>query len=125
MMSAFWHGFYPGYYMFFILVALLTLAAREMRRHVRPMFLDRGKAVKFVYDTLGRIITAFCLNYGAAAFLLLSGHAALAMWSSLYFVVHLGAVVVLVRYMVFPPRRPRAVPAVAGEVNKDDAKKKH
>lgn len=37
-MSAFWHGFYSGYYTFFLPTAALTVAARELRRIVRPFF---------------------------------------------------------------------------------------
>ena len=37
--SAFWHGFYPGYYSFFIYAALLTETARQARRVLRPYFI--------------------------------------------------------------------------------------
>jgi lysophospholipid acyltransferase len=30
--SAFWHGFYPGYYIFFVLSAFQTLAAQGTQR---------------------------------------------------------------------------------------------
>ena len=30
--SAFWHGFYPGYYLFFISVAFMNLSSRKVRR---------------------------------------------------------------------------------------------
>ena len=31
VLSAFWHGFYPGYYLMFVLAAFLTYAGRGVR----------------------------------------------------------------------------------------------
>jgi lysophospholipid acyltransferase len=44
--SAFWHGFYPGYYMFFIYAALLTETARVARRVLRPYFVEMDGKVE-------------------------------------------------------------------------------
>jgi len=37
--SSLWHGFYPGYYVFFATLTLVTVAARKWRRVVRPWIL--------------------------------------------------------------------------------------
>ena len=34
VLSAWWHGFYPGYYFFFGTVALQTLAARKVTHNI-------------------------------------------------------------------------------------------
>lgn len=42
-MSAFWHGFYPGYYMFFMSMPLLTACERVGRKKLSPVFSTGGK----------------------------------------------------------------------------------
>ncbi|CAG2121854.1 unnamed protein product, partial [Medioppia subpectinata] len=43
ILSALWHGFYAGYYMTFLGGAFFTLAARNVRRCVRPHFQRGGR----------------------------------------------------------------------------------
>lgn len=44
--SAFWHGFYPGYYLFFLTTALYTEVAKDMRRILRWRFVDEEEEKK-------------------------------------------------------------------------------
>ena len=53
MVSAFWHGFYPGYYLFFMSVPLGTEVQREMFRKLRPRAV-KNASLKVVYDMLGK-----------------------------------------------------------------------
>ena len=76
--SAFWHGFYPGYYSFFIYAALLTETARRARRTLRPLFIvegskpETGTSFKPLYDVCGIILTSLLTNFGGIGFVLLS-----------------------------------------------------
>lgn len=38
--SAFWHGVAPGYYLAFVLAGLFSALAKNMRRHLRPLFFE-------------------------------------------------------------------------------------
>lgn len=88
--SAFWHGFYPGYYLTFLNAALLTKAGRTMRRYVRPIFLPGGsfKAFKSVYDILGVVSTMLCMNYLFLCFIVKRLDHSLEAWYNLYFIGH-------------------------------------
>ncbi|WAR01873.1 MBOA2-like protein [Mya arenaria] len=62
MISAFWHGFYPGYYIAFLTAALFTTAARLVRRNVRPYFLQSAQH-KICYDAVTFLFTRFANCY--------------------------------------------------------------
>ena len=81
--SAFWHGFYPGYYFCFLLGGVITDTARKIRRHLRPMFMqadDKPGPFKVVYDVLGWVVTIFVLNYCSVTFVLLTLDNSCAFW---------------------------------------------
>ncbi|KAJ3240102.1 lysophospholipid acyltransferase [Chytriomyces hyalinus] len=72
MVSALWHGFYPGYYFTFALGALFPILARSMRKYFRPLFVDPGskiKQFKWVYDFLGWFFCWTSLNCIVAPFI--------------------------------------------------------
>jgi lysophospholipid acyltransferase len=96
--SAFWHGFYPGYYLFFLYAALLTETGRVFRRYLRPLFLhpetvdDKGKAVegkprwfKIFYDVVGILLTLIFTNFGGVGFVVLSYEATVQAFGHLRF----------------------------------------
>ncbi|KAJ6250754.1 oysgedart [Anaeramoeba flamelloides] len=66
IVSAVWHGVYPGYYCTFILWFIITMAGRSLRRHIRPFFIDDdGKNIqpfKLIYDILGHLITPLLID---------------------------------------------------------------
>eukprot|EP01029_Cantina_marsupialis_P027791 TRINITY_DN774004_c0_g1_i1.p1 TRINITY_DN774004_c0_g1~~TRINITY_DN774004_c0_g1_i1.p1 ORF type:complete len:481 (+),score=106.99 TRINITY_DN774004_c0_g1_i1:92-1534(+) len=68
--SAWWHGFYPGYYFTFVLASFLTTAGRDMRRLVRPFF-AKGGVTPWWYNTIGFILSTIMLNITAVTFKLL------------------------------------------------------
>jgi lysophospholipid acyltransferase len=88
--SAFWHGFYPGYYLCFISTVLQSEADTIARKFIKPIF-TRDNATKphWVYTLGGKMHTGICLNYYGSAFLVLSTSSALHIWKSLFFSVHL------------------------------------
>ena len=88
--SAFWHGFYPGYYLSFLFSVPLTECARTMRRVVRPVFLPGGAFSKYklIYDVLGNLVTLFCLNYLFLCFVVRRMDLSFQAWNHLYFLGH-------------------------------------
>ncbi|CAM9836940.1 unnamed protein product, partial [Chrysoparadoxa australica] len=65
--SAVWHGFYPGYYLFFLSLPLATSAARAARKKLRPYFMnDDGVTpgqLKPAYDLASLFVTNTFINY--------------------------------------------------------------
>ncbi|KAI9034172.1 MBOAT, membrane-bound O-acyltransferase family-domain-containing protein [Hyaloraphidium curvatum] len=90
--SAFWHGFYPGYYLFFFSAAITTSVAANVRRAVRPFFLPPSPyaGLKPAYDLLTWFASLTVLNYMAASFMLLSLSEARRVWGSVYFAPHVA-----------------------------------
>lgn len=110
--SAFWHGFYPGYYMAFIFAAWNTDCARQLRSYFRPMVTTRSKdgkevaiqPIKFVYDIVGTVFSMICFNYGQVCFVGLSLTRAITISNYLYWAGPLGALAVHVMLLLLPKR---------------------
>lgn len=108
ILSAMWHGFYPGYYLTFGTGTLFTLAARAVRRSVRPMFQGDRKKQKF-YDLITCLATRIAVAYMVFPFLLLDFHSSVRVYRHFGFVGHflcLLAIYVLPRVLPPPPRSP-------------------
>jgi lysophospholipid acyltransferase len=108
--SAFWHGFYPGYYLTFVLASLLQTVAKskcgtskfailtnydlDARRLLRPLFLtpDGKDALpsKKYYDIFTFILTQTVFAYTVAPFVLLGFKESITVWSRVYFYVLWG-----------------------------------
>ena len=99
--SAFWHGFYPGYFLFFGFATLGTSAEDACRKHIGPWFLADGAPLarfRWFYTLIGVLSTMLMLNYYGLAFVVLSFEDSIALWKSLYFVghvLHIGAIVLV------------------------------
>uniref|UniRef100_A0A7S2HDC5 Uncharacterized protein n=1 Tax=Helicotheca tamesis TaxID=374047 RepID=A0A7S2HDC5_9STRA len=90
-LSAFWHGFYPGYYLFFFSVPLVTMCERLGRKKLTPRF---GNGKKFgLWYIVCALSTSFIVEYIIAAFQLLSFEWAWENWKSHYFFGHILCVV--------------------------------
>lgn len=89
-MSAFWHGFYPGYYLFFMSVPLLTACERLGRKKISPHFSSKSLSLYSVFCT---IVTNLGVNYFVIAFQLLAYDWAVTGYKSLYFFGHIGCVI--------------------------------
>jgi hypothetical protein len=83
-LSAFWHGFYPGYYFFFLSVPLLTFCERTARKKITPLF-DGS----ILYNLVCRVVTTVFVNYTVIPFQLLAFDWALVAWKSNYFFGHI------------------------------------
>ncbi|GIY13449.1 lysophospholipid acyltransferase 2 [Caerostris extrusa] len=87
VLSALWHGFYPGYYFTFLGGAIFTLAARSIRRSIRPLFQGK-RSTSRLYDIITCITTRIALAYIVFPFILLECHASLAVYMKFYFSGH-------------------------------------
>lgn len=90
LLSAVWHGFYPGYYMTFLGGALFTHAARNGRRIIRPLF-QRGKIQQVLYDVITFTLTRLTIAYVAFPFVILDFRHNYEIYKSLYFSLHILA----------------------------------
>lgn len=109
--SAGWHGFYPGYYLFFGAVPLATAVNRLARRHVRPYFMtpsgDAPLASKWIYDLVGMISTSIVVNYLATSFVVLSWEDAINGFAALRFSGHAAMVSAYLLLSAVPVRKKK------------------
>jgi len=102
--SAVWHGFYPGYYFFFISVGTIcTELSKECRRYIRPYFLT-NPTFKLFYDVVGTIITMALLYYGSIGFFALDFWLAIKIYQSFNWSVHIFSVVLLLYFKLIHVR---------------------
>ncbi|MES1910815.1 MAG: hypothetical protein MHM6MM_003344 [Cercozoa sp. M6MM] len=87
--SAFWHGFYPGYYLFFVSSALLSAADGVGRATLRRFFVTEkeNKAplehLRWLYNFVGFVFTYTGVNYFGVAFEFLDWRRSVAAWGTL------------------------------------------
>ncbi|KAI1895882.1 hypothetical protein AGOR_G00111330 [Albula goreensis] len=101
LLSAIWHGVYPGYYLTFFTGILMTLAARAIRHNIRQYFL--GSAIsKLIYDILTWIGTQVAICYTVVPFVLLAVGPSLKFYRSWYFCIHVSCLLLIVALPVKP-----------------------
>lgn len=88
----FQHGFYPGYYVCFLLAAIETYAGRGIRRQIRPYF-QKSEALKMLYACLTWLGTQIGLNFAVTPFVLLEIRKAWQFYQSWYFSVPIICVI--------------------------------
>ncbi|KAI9349252.1 MBOAT, membrane-bound O-acyltransferase family-domain-containing protein [Zopfochytrium polystomum] len=70
--SAFWHGFYPGYYLTFMSLSLATTCGRAARRLFHPLVHNAPSSIKPIlvplYNVLGTVATHIQFSYSAIPF---------------------------------------------------------
>ncbi|KAK1333302.1 hypothetical protein QTO34_006843 [Cnephaeus nilssonii] len=101
VLSAIWHGVYPGYYLTFLTGVLMTLAARAMRSNFRHHFVA-SPPLKLLYDALTWAATQLAVSYTVVPFVLLSVQPSFSFYSSWYYSLHIAGVLVL---LLFPVKK--------------------
>ncbi|XP_012676412.1 lysophospholipid acyltransferase 2b [Clupea harengus] len=101
LLSAMWHGAYPGYYLTFLTGIVVTLAARAVRHNIRPHFLSTPSD-KLVYDIITWAGTQIAICYTVVPFVLLSVGPSLKFYRSWYFSVHIACVLIALALPVKP-----------------------
>ncbi|KAH2162062.1 hypothetical protein KXW33_001979 [Aspergillus fumigatus] len=98
--SAFWHGFYPGYYMTFILGSFVQTGAKNIRRYIRPFFLSPDGAkplpTKRYYDILSWLVTQLTMSFVVMPFIFLSFSSSIQVWRSVYFYGIIGNIMSII-----------------------------
>ncbi|XP_012495397.1 PREDICTED: lysophospholipid acyltransferase 2 [Propithecus coquereli] len=94
ILSAIWHGVYPGYYLTFLTGVLMTLAARAMRNNFRHYFIEPPQ-LKLLYDVGTWIVTQIAISYTVVPFVLLSVKPSFMFYSSWYYCLHIVGLSVL------------------------------
>ncbi|XP_077096325.1 lysophospholipid acyltransferase 1 isoform X4 [Siphateles boraxobius] len=102
VLSAIWHGVYPGYYFTFITAIPITLAARTVRRNFREYFLS-SRQLKICYDVVTWAATQMTICYTVMPFLLLAIKPTMQYYRSMYFHVH----VISILAVILLPSKPR------------------
>lgn len=103
-LSAFWHGFYPGYYLFFLTMPLFQAVEKAIQAKIKPRLIPviGEKMVTF----LGILLTFTIIQYSNLPFVALGWDAGLLTWEAFNFVPHILAVIALV-VISFVPRAPK------------------
>uniref|UniRef100_A0A8C6XYG3 Membrane bound O-acyltransferase domain containing 1 n=1 Tax=Naja naja TaxID=35670 RepID=A0A8C6XYG3_NAJNA len=94
LLSALWHGVYPGYYFTFTTGIFMTLAARRVRNNCRHVFIS-SKLLKVGYDLVTWLATQLSVCYTVAPFVLLAVEPTIKLYKSLYFHMHILCILVL------------------------------
>jgi hypothetical protein len=102
-MSAFWHGFYPGYYMFFLSVPLVTFCDRLAKKKLSPYF---SKSQFSLYGILAGVATSVVMNYMILVFVILAGEWSWNVYKTNYYFGHIACVVfyIILTLMPKPPK---------------------
>uniref|UniRef100_A0A3Q3JC33 Membrane bound O-acyltransferase domain containing 2a n=1 Tax=Monopterus albus TaxID=43700 RepID=A0A3Q3JC33_MONAL len=93
MLSAMWHGVYPGYYLTFASGAAMTMAARAIRHNIRPYFMV-SDSCKCIYDVITWAWTQVAISYIVVPFVVLAVGPSLKFYKSWYFSLHILCVLV-------------------------------
>jgi len=100
-MSAFWHGFYPGYYMFFLSIPLVTTCERLGKKKLTSRFGD-----SVIYDFLCRFSTSLVIQNMIMCFQLLAWDWGYAWLKSQYFFAHILCIVFYIVVSNIPTPKP-------------------
>ncbi|CAI5758010.1 unnamed protein product [Candida verbasci] len=124
--SAFWHGTRPGYYLTFIVGALLQTVGKFYRRNFRPMFLKADgktpKSSKKVYDFICWINTQLAFGFFVQPFVILDFKKSLTCWKTVYFWL---VWVILISFSIFAgPYKRQVSKFFQTEKKKEDNKDK-
>lgn len=94
--SAIWHGFYPGYYLSFVLASFIQTVAKNFRRYFRPFFIDpatqKPTSGKIYYDIFSFLVTQTAFSFATTPFLVLGFADSVKVWARVYFYCVAGVV---------------------------------
>jgi len=95
--SALWHGFYPGYYLTFILGAFIQTVAKNFRRYFRPFFMtpdgQKPTSNKRYYDFFSCLVTQLAFTFTVTPFIVLRFSDSIKVWARVYFYCIIGIAV--------------------------------
>ncbi|KAG1453936.1 hypothetical protein G6F56_007442 [Rhizopus delemar] len=107
VVSATWHGFQPGFYMFFMSGSVFQIIGRQVRKTIRPFFLtvdgQPKKYLKSGYDVCTWVVTMGSLNMLVPCFDLLYISRIMQVWQHVYYCHFLAVAVGTAFFWVFKP----------------------
>lgn len=103
-MSAFWHGFYPGYYLFFLSIPLATFCERVGKKKISPYF---SKEKWSLYGIVCIVVTSVCVEYMVSAFVMLALDRTVDVWKSHYYFGHIGCAIFYAVVSMLPTPKPK------------------
>eukprot|EP00752_Nemacystus_decipiens_P014687 g13083.t1 len=105
--SAFWHGFYPGYYLFFMSLPMVTAAAREGKKKISPYMTQEGVAGMAYHGVVVFMVT-LSVNYLVIPFQMLGLEESLDVWGTFYFGIHLIVMGLYLVCQVIPTKKSKS-----------------
>merc|ERR1712137_533334 len=87
VVSALWHGVYPGYYYFFVYTFFTNYIGAYGAKRITPL-VPKNSVVQLIYSVICWAISMSALNYGACSFVALSHHD-----SMIFFEIHTISVI--------------------------------
>lgn len=104
--SAMWHGFYPGQYLFFLSAPLVTQCERIGRRKLAPLFM---KDFQSSWRLFCRFITGILLHYFTSAYFLRTLQGSVEHWKNQYFYGHVLLLLFYPFVLMFPTPKENIV----------------
>jgi len=101
LMSAVWHGFFAGYYVFFVLYGTVIYVERKLRHKIRPYFLN-SIPLKFAYDVTGWFLNRITVTYICIAFSMLDMPATIRFWRATYGIGFIILIIGIILTLVLP-----------------------
>jgi len=105
VLSAFWHGFYPGFYFTFITFALLVYAGRGIRRNIRPYF-QKSKLLINTYGVLTWFGTFLTMSFAVVPYELYDFWSSVKFYNSWYWSIHIVCIIII---FAFPCQSKKAL----------------
>jgi len=111
--SAIWHGFYPGFYIAFITAGFFREVAIQLRRVLRPFFVNEDgspKPTKPLYDVLTNVFTIVALDYNFCVFVVydVTGpESSFRLLGSVYYCGHIIAAVILILLLLLSGKKKK------------------
>ncbi|XP_051576999.1 lysophospholipid acyltransferase 7 [Myxocyprinus asiaticus] len=90
LISAYWHGLHPGYYLSFLTIPLCIAAESAMEASVRARL---GPTGQNIFDWVHWFLKMRAYDYMCMGFVLLKASDTINYWSSIYFIIHIIAFV--------------------------------
>ncbi|XP_063798941.1 lysophospholipid acyltransferase 7 [Pseudophryne corroboree] len=107
LISAYWHGVHPGYYLSFLTIPMCLASEGAMDAGLRRRLSDSGK---LVFDWVHWFLKMRAYDYMCMGFVLLTFSDTVRYWRSIYFSIHVLAVFFLILgrvLAVMTPQVPR------------------
>ena len=100
-MSALWHGFYPGYYLFYVVILSGLEASKRINRNIGP-YLESSAMLQTVYSVISFLARTIIFDFCQLSFFFLVHDKVFIAWKYYHFFPFLLSVIII---FVFPKRK--------------------